>query len=493
MTQTQATDSAATTTKPPHLTVVHPESIRSWAQIPEAILAADIPHGPKSYLLDLVGRMKFGVATNGWNEERWDGNKSLAKGIRRSVRTVQRYRAYLKREQWIICTPRYQSKGGQLTNLIKLNVEKLVSNKSAYSRRQSCHPAPDTNGTAAVTETSSKLNPSSPTKPPPYKTTGADGAEWSQLEKEVCERFRAVAPPRVKFNVEKFREMQSKSEMTSSKLQAKLAELAACPFLAAECRSIAIIYHLIDKNSNAYREARNSIARLRLSIRKARTQGEVNEALDEVAKKCGWARKYVVHYIRTRLGFDVKPGAPRVTKRGWLDINQPPNPFAKDVRPANCFGDLLGDEHLYDTPKTSQALGDTTEEVPALPAEAASEPTAEVDKPNGPALAAPQTPQGEESQDPTHQEAQTKPLPSTNEDHVSNAPSEADTSHESPTPPPELERPKNAAEVLFRAGKIKSADGIDLLDVLLAANPPDSEAVIKGLLSAEKRDLAEAA
>lgn len=486
MTQTQATDSANQVAH----TVVQKQECQAWAQVPEAITDAKIPLGPRSYLTLLVKKMKYGSASNCWDEERFDGNKSIAEALNRSPRTIQRYRRYLAKNNWIICTPRFLPKGGQTSNLVKLNMPMLVSGRSAISRRNRCHPARDKVDTPPATELSPKLNPSSPTKPPPYKTTGADGAEWSQLEKEVCERFRAAAPPRVKFDLAKFREMQAKHEKSSREIHAKLAELEACPFLAAECRSIAMIYHLIDNKSQGYVKARNNLGLLHSAIRNARTQEEVYVAIDEVGTKSGWARKYVVHYIRTRLGFDIKPGAPRVTKRAWLDINQPPNPF---LEPANWFGDLLGDEHLYDTPAISLAPGEMTEDTPTQFTEEASEPTAEVDKTNGPAPAAPQTTQGEESQDPAHQEAQTKPLPSTNEDHVPNAPSGADTSHESPTPPPELERPKNAAEVLFRAGKIKSAEGIDLLGVLLAANPPDSEAVIRGLLSAEKQEISQAA
>lgn len=491
MTQTQATDSAAKK-KTPHLTVVHPESIRAWSQIPEAILAADIPHGPKTYLLDLVARMKYGCASNGWNEERWEGNKSLAKGIRRSVRTVQRYRAYLKKEQWIICTPRYQSKGGQLTNLIKLNVKKLVSVKSAFSRRQSCHPAPDSSVAATVTGTSQKLNPSPETKPPPYKTTDA---EWSELEKEVCERFRAVAPPRVKFNIETFRDMQDRATMTGAEINAKLSEIESCPFLAAECRSIAMIYYLIDRESKAYVKARNSVSSLRLAIRKAKTQDEVEVAIAKVSAKSGWTRDHLTHYIRTKLGFDVKPGAPEATKRAWVNVNQPPNPTTKPAEQANGFGDITGDEE-YTQPTASPALsshwGDITgdevpEPPPAAPDTRASESASVRNRADCPAPAPVETPSGEGATAPVPAEGRTGPQ---------SAAAEAREGHPPAEPPPPFlghKQPTSAAEVLARVGMVQSPAGVDLLGELLATNPPDSEVVISGLLSAEKLDLAQAA
>lgn len=488
MTQTQATDSAA----PVLHTVVQKQECQAWAQVPAAVMDSGIRSGPLSYLLLLVNKMKFGSASNCWDEERFDGNKSIAESLNCSTRTVQRHRRYLVDNGWIICTPRFLKKGGQTSNLVKLNIPKLVSARSAFSRQQACHPAHDKADTPPVTEMSPKLNPSLPTKPPTYKTTGA---EWSELEKEVSERFKAVAPPRVKFNIETFRKMQAEDEMNSSEIQAKLSELAASPFLAAECRSIAMIYYLIDRESKAYDKARDSVKSLRLAIRRAKTQDDVEVAIAKVSAKSGWARDHLAHYIRTKLGFDVKPGAPEATKRAWVNVNQPPNPFAKSDEPANWFGDITGDED-YTQPTASPSLsndwGDITgDEAPETPPAASDTRVAErvpvPDRSDCPTPAPAETPSGEGA---------TAPVPAEGRNGPQSGAAEAREGHPPAEPPPPfsgLKQPTSAAEVLARVGMVQSPAGIDLLGELLATNPPDSEVVISGLLSAEAQDLAQAA
>lgn len=504
MTQTQATDSAATN-------VVQFEDHLNFARTPHAILygeqTKDLTPTQKLFLVYLAGSLPF--RDRKWRGVRFDSNETYATWLNVSTRQVSRTKKQLADKGLLKIQRRsrgqtkrseaYQPAKGRSSDFIWINPAIFVNYKK-FCPPTPCPEPPDNPQATPHDRMAHELDNLGTRKNLIY-TTGPTGL--SSFEKKVFEKFSQVAPS-AKFNLPKFRELQQREKLKLGTMLNRLSQIEANPFLHTQCNSVAMIFFMKNQRSQAYVTARTLADSFHKDISRAKSQRDVDVLLAEVASaRPGWSIPDVVHFFRHDQGYDPKPGAPAITQEGWRLCNQPPNPLlnpAETDEKEHIFGDIDytdEDEHCgqeADTTKDSSAHDEAngtetwvtvnpkvppaddeangTETWVTVSPGAKGPPADQMSEPSAPGP----TEHGSASGNPP---AAASPTKTPSRDHVPE-----------PSPPPEPPRPLTAAEVLARIQRLNDEENAATIAKMALEFHPTNDVVINHLLTAERLEQA---
>lgn len=470
MTTNQATDLAANK-------VVSFEDHLNFARVPHAILYSEhtacLTPIDKLFLIYLSASLPFNDRK--WQGVRFDGVETYAKWLNISTRHVTRTKTKLEKLGFLKIQKRskgqtkrsdpYQASRGRASDFIWINPKIFVLYKKFYPLTP-CPSLPDNPQGTPPDHESDELDISRTRNKPNY-TTGQVGL--SSLEKKISERLNEVSPS-AKFNLPKFRELQERERLKVGTMLNRLDQIEANPFLHAQCTSVSMIFYMKNRRSRAYETARNLAKSFHRDISSAKTQAQVDQILDEiVSARTGWTRSDIVHFFRNHQGYDPKPGAPAITRKGWVECNQPPNPAEACDSAASGFGDITGEEPKVEP--TEQAIRTTSCETRE---EAGPLPTL-----------------GSEGQ----QQASTSSMQDTPRKGSPGSQSQSDEFAPSAPPlePPPSDGPTTASEVISRIKRLRDPAIAKILADMALKRSPTDPVVVRNLISAEAVELANAA